>query len=205
MENFISATIKKSALVGLICTLCFFEPNAQQHIIVDKDNTHPELKTQDAIPAFVTKLAAERANGYNEIAWMALRENDVRRYIVEYSINGIDFQSAGEVVPNTGTYVFKHHLMDNSPAIYRIKTEQMNSRFFYSDGILLLGARISPVKIFPTVVHGNMINIDSFWPVEKINIYASNGAQVYSKDLNGQQDKISVVLPSLGKGMYFMA
>lgn len=206
MKKNIPATYRTSALViTFICTLFFFQVYAQQHIIADKDNTHPELKTQDAQPAFMLQLAAERGNGYNEVAWKAVREDDIRKYIVEYSTNGIDYQSAGEVVRANGTYLFKHHLLDNSPVIYRIKSEQMNSRFFYSDAILLMGARLSPVKLFPTVVQGNMINIDSYWPVERINVFASNGALVFAKDLNGQKDYISLLLPSLSRGMYWMA
>ena len=95
MEKFISATIRRSTcLIFFIYTLCFFKASSQQFIIADKDNTHPEIKTRDAEAGFITKLSAERANGYNEISWSAFRENDVRKYIIEYSTNGIDFQSA---------------------------------------------------------------------------------------------------------------
>jgi hypothetical protein len=206
MEKIYSATIKKSTLLTiLIFTVCFYTASSQQYIIADKDNTHPELKTHDAQPAFITRLSAERANGYNEIAWKTFREDDVRKYIVEYSTNGTDFLSAGEVVPGNGSYIFKHHLLDNSPAMYRVKTEQLNNRFFYSPVVLLLGIEYSPVKIFPTIVRGNMININSYWPIERINVYSSNGAQVFAKDINGQKDHISLALPSLSKGIYFMA
>jgi hypothetical protein len=206
MEKFISATIRRSAhVIVLVFTLCFFKASSQQYIIADKDNTHPEIKTRDAEAGFITRLSAERANGYNEISWTAFRENDVRKYIIEYSTNGVDFQSAGEVISGTGSYTFKHHLLDNGPAIYRIKMEQLNNRFFYSPGIVLLGANLSPVKIYPTIVQGNMININASWPVEKINVYSSNGAQVFSKDLNGQSEHISLVLPSLSPGTYWMA
>ena len=206
MEKLISATITKSALLILLfCTLCFIKANSQQYIVADKDNTHPEQKTAEAKAAFITQLVAERANGYNQIAWKAVREEDVRKYIIEYSINGTDYLSAGEVVRGNGAYIFKHHWMDNSPVIYRIRSQQLNDRFFHSESIILNGDRISPVKIYPTVVEGNMINIDSYWPIEKINVYASNGAQVFSKDINGQKDYISLLLPSLSKGMYWMA
>ena len=206
MEKNISATIRRSAcIIIVIYTLCFFKASSQQYIVADKDNTHPEIKTRDAEAGFITRFSAERANGYNEISWTAFRENDVRKYIIEYSTNGIDFQSAGEVISGNGSYTFKHHLLDNSPAIYRIRMEQLNNRYFYSPGILLTGVEVSPVKIFPTIVQGNMLNINAFWPVEKINVYSSNGAQVFSKDMNGQSEQISLVLPSLSKGMYWMA
>ena len=194
----------RSAYIIMISVACCLKVRAQQYIIADKDNTHPEIKTMDAQPGLIARVSAERANGYNEITWTALRENDVRKYIIEYSTNGIDFQSAGEMVTGNGSYTFRHHLFDDRPVIYRIKMEQMNNRFFYSPGVLLFGLTNSPVRIFPTILEGNMINLNSYWPVERINVFSSNGVQVFAKDLNGQKDYISLVLPSLSKGIYWM-
>jgi len=191
------------ALVGVV--LLGIPTNPQQHIIAEKDNTHPEIEMQATGLGLIAALSAERGNGINEIRWAARREDQVRKYIVEYSIDGINYQAAGEVLAGNGSYLFRHHLIDNNPAIYRIRAEQLNNRFFITPGILLPGANISPVKIYPTVVETRQIYIDSYWPIERVNIYSSGGAQVYARDLNGQRDHISLPLPSLARGMYWMS
>jgi hypothetical protein len=43
-------------------------------------------------------------HGYNEIQWSAVAKEDTRRFIVEYSVDGINYQSAGELTPLAGNY-----------------------------------------------------------------------------------------------------
>jgi hypothetical protein len=183
----------------------------QQHIIANKDNTRPEITTQITKPAFITNLSAQRGSGYNEIAWTAMREDDTRMYIVEYSLNGIDFQTAGEVLTHAGTYSYKHHMLDeemfrDQAILYRIRMEQKNNRAFpfYSGSVFLDGDANSPVKVFPTVVTNNSVNINTAWPVEKVIVVSASGQQVFAKDINGQKDYIPLVLPNLNRGIYFM-
>src|SRR5258705_1952230 len=131
MWKFTSATIKASTCVGLVVCFAFLSPAfSQQYVIADKDNTHPEITLQSSLPALITRFNVQRANDYIEVAWATLREQDIRKYIIEYSNNGTDFHSAGEVFANKGAYTFKHHLADNLPALYRIKIELLNGKYF---------------------------------------------------------------------------
>jgi hypothetical protein len=41
-------------------------------------------------------------------------------------------------------------------------------------------------------------------PVEKLIISTANGQQVFTKTLGGQRDFISLVIPQLSGGMYFV-
>src|SRR4026209_342433 len=75
---------------------------SQQNIIADKDNTRPEITAQAATPAKITYFSAIQKNGYNDIKWTALSEQETRRYVVEYSIDGINYQTAGEKVVVNG-------------------------------------------------------------------------------------------------------
>jgi hypothetical protein len=209
MWKFISATIIKRSTLNIYIALinCFglsLSAYGQQYVIADKDNTHPEITLQTSLPALITRFNVQRTNDYIEVAWATLREQDIRKYIIEYSIDGTDFQSAGEVIVNKGAYAFRHHLADNRPALYRIKMELLNGKYFYSTGAILDGINISPVQIYPTVIQGNTVNVNAYWPVEKINIFSASGQQVFSKDINGEKDYMAIVIPSLGKGIYWM-
>lgn len=206
----ISATITKSAVALFTAFIILYFNTCtpalgQQWVIANKDNTRPEVTAQAARPPFVTALTIQRGNGNNDISWTAMREEETRKYIIEYSVNGIDYLTAGEVVSGAGNYSYKHHTLDQSPMLYRIKMELLNSRAFYSNAVVLDGTERGPVNIYPTIIQGNTVNVNASWPIEKITVVSENGQQVYSNDVNGQKDYIAIVVPSLGKGIYWMA
>jgi hypothetical protein len=194
---------------GFFLLLIHVEAFGQQHIIANKDRTRPEINESLYQPAFITSLGIKRMNGYNEISWTALREYDTRKYVVEYSLDGIDFLAAGETVANAGTYRFNHsyldgHLFDDPPVLYRIRAEQFNNQSYYSESVMLEGDAFSPVKIFPTIIEGNELRIQADWPVEKILVVNSSGQLVFSKDVGGLRDFMTVTVPAFGKGIYFI-
>jgi hypothetical protein len=200
----------KNIVIALLATIILLSTCtpalAQQHVIADKDNTRPEINNSFSSPAFITGFSAQKWNGYNEIKWTATREQETRKYTVEYSTNGIDFQSAGEVlVGSTSGYSLKHHTTDDRAFLYRVRIEQLNGRSVNSAAMMLEGEIISPVSFYPTIVTGNTININAGWPVERLVITSGNGAQVFTKELNGQSNYIPVVIPTLAKGIYFMS
>jgi len=176
----------------------------QQNIIVDKDNTHPEIQAGMMTPARVTSFDASRGNGYNDIHWTTLYEQDTRRFIVEYSRDGINFQTAGEAMAVNGNYALRHYIFGTEPLIYRIRVEKKDGRFFNTAPFLLDGSDIPPVKIYPTTIVGNLINVDAIFPIERINIYSTDGRQVYAQDLGGISGYSRVTIPALSKGMYLL-
>jgi len=195
-----------AAILAALLLLSTCAPSlAQQHVIADKDNTRPDINNTFSAPAFINSFSAQKWNGYNEIKWTAFREQETRKYIVEFSTNGIDFQSAGEaMVNNSGSYYLKHYTGDDRAMLYRVRIEQLTGRSVKTEAMLLEGQVVSPVSFYPTIITGNTININADWPVERLLITSGNGVQVFAKELNGQSHHIPVVLPSLAKGLYFM-
>lgn len=201
MWKVILQTVKATALIAGFST--FMNPvNGQQNIIADKDNTHPELSRQQYSAAKVYSIRAIPNNGYNEIQWSAVAEQDTKKFIVEYSTDGINYQSAGEALPLTGEYSLKHYTPDIRSILYRIRVEKKDGRFFNSSIFLLDGYDYAPVKIYPTMVEGNTINMQLWFPVERINVFSSSGQQVFSKEMGGFLGNTQVVIPSLSKGTY---
>lgn len=193
-------------IAGLFSALVIINPaHSQQNIIANKDNTRPELTRQyNSPPARISAFTATKFNGYNEIQWNVVLEQNTRKFIVEYSYDGINFQSAGEVFSGKGLYELKHYTLDTRPLLYRIRIEELNSKFYYSDLALLDGLAISPVEVYPTVVTGNVVNVNAAFPVERINIASADGQQMFAKDLHGERDFIRINIPSLNKGLYLI-
>ena len=177
---------------------------SQQNIIAGKDDTHPEIATQQYSSAKIYKLSAVQLHGYNEIQWSAAAEEDTRRFIVEYSADGINYQSAGEVTPFAGNYILKHYTLDTRTFLYRVRMEKKDGRFFNSMSFLLGGVDIAPVKIYPTIVEGNTLNLRMSFPVHRMNIISLDGKQVMQKDLGGIAGTTQVSIPVLSKGQYLV-
>lgn len=208
MRKAILQTVKAAfpVIAGFISTFIFSDPlYGQQFVIADKDNTRPEQDRVYPMPVVtLSTFNVDRNGNYNEIRWTAMNESNARRYIIEYSLDGTDFQTAGDVLVSGKPYLFKHTLIDNRPVLYRIRTEHINGRSYYSTPFLLDGIDRSPVQVYPTIVTGNIVNVNAVWPVERINISSMDGVQVFAKDVNGQNNFIPVAIPSLSKGVYFI-
>jgi hypothetical protein len=176
----------------------------QQNIIDKKDDTHPEISAQQSLPAKIYQFSATKFNGYNEIKWHAASEEDTKKFIVEYSSDGINFQSAGEVTPIAGMYTLKHHTLDASTFLYRIRMEKKDGRFFNTGSFLLGGIDARPVVLYPTIIENSTVNLQMYLPVHRVNIISTDGKQVMQKDLGGASGFSQISIPVLSKGTYLI-
>jgi hypothetical protein len=191
-------------LAGLFSTLIGSPLYSQQNIIANKDNTRPETTRQYDPAVRITALTATRFNGYNELQWNSISDNNVSKFIAEYSVDGVNFQTAGQIIPINGVNSLKHYTSDTRPFLYRIHTEDIQGRSYYSGNFLLDGRDTPPVKIYPTTVTGNVLNANAGFPVQRIIIVSSSGQQVLAKDMNGVNDFFQITIPSLNKGLYLV-
>ncbi len=206
MWKAILSTVKATfPVVTSLIAATFLNPvAAQQNIIANKDNTRPEITRQYKDLAGINSLSVTKYNGYNEVRWASQADADIKDFIVEYSVDGEVFLTAGRALPGNGSYSIKHYTNDTRPMSYRIKSEQTNGRFSYSAIRSFDGTEDNPVRLQSTTVRENVVNIIAAKPVQRINVYSRDGAQVYARDIGGQKDFISTTLPDLGKGMYFI-
>ncbi len=203
MKSEIMKPIKAIALAGIFATL-LSSANAQQHVIANKDNTHPEQSQQQYAVARVFLFSAVQMNGYNEIRWSATSEQDTRRYIVEYSTDGLHYQTAGEVIPNNGTYLLKHTILDPRTFLYRLRIEKKDGRFVNTPSYWMEGAITPSVILYPTIIENNTVNLVMGMPVQRIAVIATDGREIFTKQMGGLTGSTQVVIPSIGRGNYFM-
>jgi hypothetical protein len=206
MRKAILHSVKATFLItaSFISTLWLQQANAQQHIIANKDNTRPESNRPVVAQPLVPVFTAQKFNGYNEINWRALADQGTRRFVVEYSWDGVDFLSAGTALSINGLYTLKHYTPDLRPMLYRVRMEDLSGKYIYSSPVMLDGLEVQPVKIYPTIVTGSELNANAGFPVERVAIVSNDGQQVFAKDLNGVRDFIPLALPTLNKGLYFI-
>lgn len=182
-----------------------FTAYSQQDLIANKNNTRTDVTRPFSNPTSVSFFSAQRENGLNEIKWASFNGQNATKFIVEYSTDGIHYQSAGEVVANPGNYEFKHHIFEIHPLLYRLKIEGTDGKYAYSQTIFLDGMDNSPVKIYPSIITGGSLHAIANLPVERIAVTTSNGQQLFAQSVGGNDNYLSVPIPaSLAKGMYWI-
>ena len=152
----------------------------------------------------ITNFVVSKKEDDIQLNWSAVNQDKVNQYVVEYSTDGINYQTAGESLPLTGEYNIKHYTFDIRSMLYRIRMEKQDGRFFNSAVFLLDGDDHAPVKIYPTMIEGNTINMQLWIPIERISVFSSSGQQVFAKEMGGFMGSTQVVIPSLSKGTYMI-
>lgn len=157
-------------------------------------------------PLQLTKFSGKPYTGYNELLWTAESEQNIDKFIVEYSKDGTNFIAVGDVVSlndgNTNNYSFRHSISGFEKAFYRLRVNELNNTHSYSAVITIGKEKTTGVKMYPTIIRNSLLNIVSGFPVERIRITGMNGQDVYIKDMNGAEGFFMITLPGLQKGFY---
>lgn len=165
---------------------------------------------QDAfvLPVSLVRFTGRNLGTVNELKWTTASEQEVEKFIVEYSTDGINYTVAGEVPAtnnsNGSGYSFNHAITNNGKIYYRLKMQDLNTSSKYS-AVIVLGDRTGgSVKVYPTIVTNNRIDINSSLSLDKMRVFDAGGRQLFSQDLNGRDGYFSVQLPALQKGVYYV-
>lgn len=171
-------------------------------------NTLYKLVVPIVTPLRLTHFSGNAGAGYNDLRWITEAEENIEKYIVEYSVDGINYQPAGEVPAlnnsNGNTYSFRHTGVAEVKTFYRLHINELNGRYSFSPVIIVRGDDKIAVKLYPTVISNSLINIIAGKPVEKITVVSMDGRMVLAKTMNGTDGYFTLPLPSLQKGVYLV-
>jgi hypothetical protein len=206
----------------LIATIVNAQPIVQPISSGDYWNTEeyknqlPKLANRTTFPAAInfpngyigiSSFKANRVIGVNEIYWNIGTVQNVTDFYVEFSRDLKTFERAGIVqVARTdgGTnYVFRHTFMDNALVYYRLAIAKGGIIVAYTPAIQVLDEE-NTTKLFPTLVKGSTFYIQTAEAYEKLQVVNSANIPVYEKGINNQTGTITIGLPSLPTGIYFV-
>lgn len=154
----------------------------------------------------INNLYANRLVGENEIVWNIGAWSNATNFVVEWSHDAQTFERAGIVhleSVNGGRYVFRHRLDDTRLVYYRIGIVTGANTIAYSPAVQIAEEQYS-TKVFPTEVKGSTFYIQTAQTFEKLQVVNSAGQSVYEKGLDGQTGTITIGLPPLQTGIYFV-
>jgi glucose/arabinose dehydrogenase len=160
------------------------------------------------LPVTLTSFSGTKQPGYNEVKWNTATVQNVNRFIIEYSRNGSSYLTAGEVPAvnqtNDRQYSFRHYNPEPGKLFYRLRIEDNDGAVTYSPVITIAGKENGSIKVFPTIITNNVLQVLAEKEVTRINITDSYGRRILTKDINGLQGYFTVTLPALSRGMYWV-
>ena len=184
--------------------------------IDDYQRRLPELANDNTFPASISfpngsigvaNVKANRIIGANEISWSIAGAQNVTDFYVEYSRDMRNFERAGIVnlvrAENGTDYTFRHQFTDRNLVYYRLAFVRNGQVLAYSPAVQLLDEEYR-TKIFPTVVTGSTFYVQTAHPYERLQVVNSGSQTVYEKGLDNQTGTVTVGLPSLPSGVYFV-
>lgn len=161
------------------------------------------------LPVSLLSFNGKKQTGYNDLKWTVAGALQTRRFIVEYSSNGTNWQYAGEVAAinqaENQTYSFRHYTTLGGKLLYRLQIEDQNGAVTYSPIITIDANESGSIKVFPTIATSNgQLQVIAETPVNTIKIIDSDGRLIFSKATGGQQGYFSLTLPAMSKGIYWV-
>ncbi len=115
------------------------------------------------LPVNISSFNAKLANGRTQLNWTVGTEDNVNRYEVERSTNGVDFIKVAEVNASNAN---KYNTVDVTPQVglnyYRLKSVDNDGKFSYYGSLQTVKVNAltsAGVKVYPNPVKGNQINL----------------------------------------------
>jgi len=167
-----------------------------------------KVDTSAVLPATLLEFTAKAFKGYNELRWKTTNEQNLAGYEIEYSFNGVDYETAGNRLAVNGSgennYNFQHVITGFTRLFYRLKIIDIDGRIKYSAILVVEKRPDAGVKIYPMPLTQNACTIISDKPVEQVILFSVDGREVFRKKLNNLSGTINISLPHLQDGVYVM-
>jgi len=105
------------------------------------------------LPLNLLSFTGSRVNDYNELRWKTASEQNLRKFILEYSNDGSRYNFAGEIsATGNQQYSFRHYTNETGKLFYRLKAEEINGQISFSPVITINAANDRNIRIAPTSI-----------------------------------------------------
>lgn len=175
---------------------------------------HPEyvaaiFNATGVLPVTVTNFIAQKEKNVVVLKWNATAETRFKQYDVERSIDGIIFNTIGNIEGrNLPQYDFTDNILPNSPvAYYRLKMIDADGRFKNSNIVAVkLNKDYSNALVYPNPTIGEL-NIKLYQPLftnSTLQVLDVTGRMVKQLSVSANNVNIQLDVKGLTAGRYFI-
>jgi glucose/arabinose dehydrogenase len=162
-----------------------------------------EVGTSGSLPVTLLSFNAKQEDGATDLTWTTEEEENLSHYEVQYSTNGVDFQTAGKVTATgASSYAYAHEHTLSSTLYYRLKIVDTDNSFKYSTII-----KVEPLQVLikgfvqPNIIQNNVLRINLKRSFDEIAIINLNGKLLWKQSIKGRSGIIQFPL-HIAKGTY---
>jgi hypothetical protein len=167
----------------------------------------PGLRAQGLTILRITDFKAESRNGNVGLTWKTDKEENLRQYEIESSLDGRYYRNLGFIPArnniNGDLYQFENTVDYTDSVFYRLKIVDATGKWLYTNPVLYKVNKTTAFLVYPSVITSHMINVfldDNFDFMEVINM---NGAVLLKQNLSGKTGKLSIpISPDISSGAY---
>jgi hypothetical protein len=139
------------------------------------------------LPVKLVSFTGTANSNSNLVNWQVQNEDNLAFYEVQRSADGINFNIIDKVPAKGFTITINYNTTDKNilPGInyYRLRMVDNNNSFSYSPVILLNGAIEKGVRLFPTLVSNNNINIATSTTLQNASLVLYDAAGRFINDI----------------------
>ncbi|KAA9325418.1 T9SS type A sorting domain-containing protein [Adhaeribacter soli] len=165
------------------------------------------------LPVKLLSFTGSTSNGNVILKWQTAQEENSRVFLVEQSLNGVDFVAIGSVDAAGNSNVVRNYKFEARAAAglayYRLKMVDLDASFEYS-GIIAVKQQneTTAVKIYPQPAQaGQELSVELPHVVAttlNVEIVTLQGRLLQSRQLDTPSTRLQVKLPTLTPGVYFL-
>jgi uncharacterized protein (DUF1501 family) len=168
-----------------------------QSILNGTYNTIPIFKAGAVVPLTGMELFARWENENAVLDFEVLENDSYDRFIVERSVNGIDFTLVNTVVNTTNNskqkYNYKDSRINASVVYYRIKGISKQGELSFSKIATLKNGNKQDVRVYPNPVRNRIINIEFLSSINEkveISIFGTLGEKLFYNQTNPRGNRV---------------
>ncbi len=167
-------------------------------------NAFDTFRISTSLPLRLIDFSAAAETNYVNVYWQTSYEENIRRFEIEYSTDGVRFSKIGTENPanslHGAAYVFKHASPVAGDNFYRLKIIENDGSFSYSAIRLLHFGNNQPfISVYPNPADRS-VTIKTSLLNSRISIIAADGKTVQSQKLANTSTSVDVSL--LPSGLY---
>jgi hypothetical protein len=171
--------------------------------------------TFSTLPVNFITFGATRASNSINLTWKVASQYNVAHYVVERSINGLQFDEIGQVPAFSSspaiTYNFPDHYPPSGILYYRIRSVDIDGRKQYSGVVRILPSGNSgSIQLLPTVTRDRSVNLvlnNLPRAVYNVEVHNSHGQNILFKKIEYSSGIQSATVPlpgNLPAGVYLL-
>ncbi len=168
------------------------------------------------LPITYMYYKAYYADGKGIVKWATAQEEQAKQFMIERSVNGIDFYLLGSVAAHGTTaqqnkYVFTDHNPSEGVNYYRLKQLDFSDETKFSNIVSINVPVVGSIQVMRTSWEGDKLNVSLNNLSESTGFTASltdmNGRRLFGREYhveNHGEQTVSIDTETFAKGVYFL-